>query len=220
MCFEEQFLRRTDGGQTLDRRVAGRWLVPAPNSRVIIFPWPSYQTTILEYDSRCNNGTKMKDSPPPALTPDKGDGEGSAMVPQEMAIQLLQSKDARIAAAAARVFSPRSKGGSPILAAAVAAVESQPSPTGLLPPPASESADEDSMRSAKRKTSESSSPTAFATKDTDDTNDDSSATAASALLKAMASATTSAAAGTAAAAPSAPRTPGKKFSSTERLQRR
>ena len=168
----------------------------------------------------------MNDPPPPAAPPDyKEGGDRSAMIPQEMAIQLLQSKDARIAAAAARVFSP-SRHGSPILAAAMAAVASQPSPpTVELPPAASESTGGESIPSAERNASVSSSPTLVGAKDTADTNDDSAASA----LKAMASAKTSAdhAKRSASTGPTAsavaltvPRMPGKKFSSTERLQRR
>ena len=163
----------------------------------------------------------MNDPPPPAAPPDQHEegGDKSAMIPQEMAIQLLQSKDARIAAAAARVFSP-SRHGSPILAAAVAAVASQPPPTVELPPVASESLGRDSIRSAERSASGASSPALVGAKDTADTNDDSSATAASAL-KAMASAKASADhAEPSAVALTVPRIPGKKFSSTERLQRR
>ena len=48
----------------------------------------------------------MNDPPPPAAPPDKEGGDRSAMIPQEMAIQLLQSKDARIAAAEARKAGP------------------------------------------------------------------------------------------------------------------
>jgi hypothetical protein len=175
----------------------------------------------------------MSDPPPAAASPDKSDGDRGAMIPQEMAIQLLQSKNERIAAAAARVFSPRGRSGSsPILAAAMAAVASQPPPTAELPPAASaESMGGDSVRSATREASASASaaaaslsfPTEVGThQDTADTNDDSSTTAASAL-KAMASAdheSRSAAPTAAAAATSVPRMPGKKFSSTERLQRR
>ena len=171
----------------------------------------------------------MNDPPPPAAPPDhKEGGDRSAMIPQEMAIQLLQSKDARIAAAAARVFSP-SRHGSPILAAAMAAVASQPSPpTVELPPAASESMGGESIQSipsAERNASVSSSPTLVGAKDTADTNDDSAASA----LQAMASAKTSAdhAKRSASTGPTAsavaltvPRMPGKKFSSTERLQRR
>lgn len=163
--------------------------------------------------------------PPPAVPPDEEGGDRSAMIPQEMAIQLLQSKDARIAAAAARVFSP-SRHGSPILASLdVAAAASQPSPppTVELPPAASESNERDSIRSAERNGSGSSSPALVGAKDTADTNDDSAASA----LKAMALAKTSADHAKRSAAPTAsavaltvPRMPGKKFSSTERLQRR
>ena len=169
----------------------------------------------------------MSDPPPAAASPDKSDGDRGAMIPQEMAIQLLQSKNERIAAAAARVFSPRGRSGSsPILAAAMAAVASQPSPpTVELPPAASESTCGESIPSAERNASVSSSPTLVGAKDTADTNDDSAASA----LKAMASAKTSAdhAKRSASTGPTAsavaltvPRMPGKKFSSTERLQRR
>ena len=169
----------------------------------------------------------MNDPPPPAAPPDyKEGGDRSAMIPQEMAIQLLQSKDARIAAAAARVFSP-SRHGSPILAAVMAAVASQqPSPpTVELPPAASESMGGESILSTERNAPVSSSTTLVGAKDTADTNDDSAASA----LKEMASAKTSAdhAKRSASTGPTAsavaltvPRMPGKKFSSTERLQRR
>mmetsp|Transcript_34097 Transcript_34097/g.68736 ORF Transcript_34097/g.68736 Transcript_34097/m.68736 type:complete len:559 (+) Transcript_34097:381-2057(+) len=175
----------------------------------------------------------MKDPPP---VPPDGGGVGPDVpdMPQKLAIELLHSTDARIAAAAARVFSPRPKsetaasgssgGCSPVMTASSA-------PAPASPPPSMQS-------TSTSMTPLPSEPTGFAkavphrkvppanaasTSGTTDSSTAASALTAMATGAAFSSApattagttTTTVAAGAAAVS----RLPGKKYSSTERLKR-
>ena len=171
--------------------------------------------------------------PPPPAPPDGGsatdasDGDGSYMdmVPQELAIELLHSKDARIAAAAARVFSSPSQNSSadsPMIPSAGASRSSPPLlDIGSTSHP--KSSDELPTGFAKSTAPRGAAPVSNASNSAAGTTE--SSTAASALT-AMAATTANATLVTssegvhAAATGGSSRLPAKKFSSSERLQRR